>query len=147
MPFILLTLFTVCQAILDCLSSTESLILLIWYCMYSVHSFRHMFINLFCVFLSFMTLILVGFLLFHLEAVFMSARFFLTTNVSHRTLGLALCLVGVYSAAASTWAYTKFSYSSFGVCVSDFSFSASTLFLSVNVYLSIISLFFNREQS
>ena len=33
---LLLILFTVCHAILDCLSSTESLILLIWFCMYSV---------------------------------------------------------------------------------------------------------------
>ena len=31
----------------------------------------------------------------------MSARFFLTANVSHGTLGLALCLVGMHSAAAS----------------------------------------------
>ena len=38
--FLLLTLFTVCYAILDCLSLTESLILLIWFCMYSVGSFR-----------------------------------------------------------------------------------------------------------
>ena len=36
----LLTSFTVWHAILDCLSSTESLILLIWLCMYSICSFR-----------------------------------------------------------------------------------------------------------
>ena len=35
--FLLLTLFTVCHAILDCLSSIESLILSIWFCMYSVY--------------------------------------------------------------------------------------------------------------
>ena len=40
--FLLLTSFTVCHAILDCLSSIESLILLIWFCMYSVCSFRYM---------------------------------------------------------------------------------------------------------
>ena len=34
--FLLLTLFTVCHAILGRLSSTESLILLIWFCLYSV---------------------------------------------------------------------------------------------------------------
>ena len=33
-------------------------------------------------------------------------------NVSHRTLGLALCLIDVHSAAASKWALMKFSYSS-----------------------------------
>ena len=71
--FLLLTLFTVCHAILDCLSSTKSLILLIWFCMYSVCSFRYMLANSFCV-LSFRALILVGFLLLHLEAVFMSAH-------------------------------------------------------------------------
>ena len=37
--FLLLTSFIVCQAILDCLSSTESLILSIWFWMYSVCSF------------------------------------------------------------------------------------------------------------
>ena len=39
--FFLLTSFTVCHAILDFLSSTESLILLIWFWMYSVCSFRY----------------------------------------------------------------------------------------------------------
>ena len=37
--FLLLTSFIVCHAILDCQSSTESLILSIWFCMYSVCSF------------------------------------------------------------------------------------------------------------
>ena len=32
--FLLLTSFTICHAILDCLSSTESLILSIWFCIY-----------------------------------------------------------------------------------------------------------------
>ena len=118
--FLLLTSFTVCHAILDCLSSTESLILLIWFCMYSVCSFRYMLVNSFCAFLSFRTLILVGFFLLHLEVIFTSACFFLTSNVSHGTLGLALCLVGMHSAAASKWALTKFSYSSFKVGVSDY---------------------------
>ena len=113
MLFILLTLFTIyCHAILDCLSSTESLILLIRFCMYSVCSFRYMFTNLFCAFLSFRALILVGFLLLHLKSVFTAARFFLTANVSHGTLGLALRLVGMHSAAASKWVLTKFSLSS-----------------------------------
>ena len=39
--FLLFTLFTFCHAILDCLSSTESLILFIWFCMYSVCYFRY----------------------------------------------------------------------------------------------------------
>ena len=132
--FLLLTSFTVCHAILDCLSSTESPILLIWFCMYFVCSFWYMLINLFCAFLSFRALISVGFLLLHLEAVFTSARFFLTVNVSHRTLCLALCLVGIHSIAASKWALTRFSYSSFGVGVSDISWSACFLLLT-NIYL------------
>ena len=49
--FLLLTSFIVCQAILDCLSSTESLILSIWFCMYSICSFRYMLANSFCAFL------------------------------------------------------------------------------------------------
>ena len=132
MLFLLLTSFTVCHAILYCLSFSESLILLIWFCLYSVWSFKYILANSFCTFLSFRALILVGFLQLHLEAVFMSACFFLTAN---RTLSLAICLVGMHSTATSKWALTKFSYSSFGVGVSDISCSASNLFLSVNVYL------------
>ena len=40
--FLLLTSFIVCQAILDCLSSNESLILSIWFWIYSVSSFIYM---------------------------------------------------------------------------------------------------------
>ena len=90
---------------------------------------------------------MVGLLQLHFETVFMSAHFVLTANVSHGTLGLVLCLVGIYSAAASKWAMTKFSYSSFGVCVSVFSCRASNFFLSVNIYLSLISLLLIRDQS
>ena len=43
----------------------------------------------------------VGFFLLHLEAVFMSARFPLTANVSHGTLDLVLSLVGICFSAAS----------------------------------------------
>ena len=53
----------------------------------------------------------------------------------------------MHSAAASKRALMKFSYSSFGVCVSVFSCSASNLFLSVNTYLSLISLLLSRDQS
>ena len=72
--YLLLTSFTVCHAILDCLSSTESLILSIWFCMYSVCSFRYTLPNSFSPFLNLRALVLDGFFLFHLEAVFTSAR-------------------------------------------------------------------------
>ena len=81
--FLLLTSFIICHAILDYLSSTESLILSICFYIYSVCSFRYMLANSFCAFFSFRAFVLVGFFLFHLEAVFMSARFSLTTNVYH----------------------------------------------------------------
>ena len=142
--FLLLTSFIVCHAILACLSSTESLILSIWFCMYSVCSFRYMFANLFCAFLSFRAFVLVGFFLLHLEVVSTSVCFCLTANVSHGILDLVLCLVGMYSAAASKWALTKLSYSSIGVCFSIFSCSASNLFLSVIAYLSLISLLLGK---
>ena len=145
--FLLLTSFTVCHAILDCLSSTESLIISNWYCMYSVCSFRYVLANSFYAFLSFRSLVLVGFFLLHLEAVFRSARFSLTVNVSHGILGFVLCLVGIHSAAACRWALTKFTYSSFGVCVSVFSCSASYLFLSANAYLYLIYLLLSRAQA
>ena len=140
--FLLLTSFIVCYAILDCLSSTESLILSIWFCMYSV-----LFgICSFCAFLCFRALVLVGFFLLDLEAVFTLAHFFLTANVSYGTLSLVLCFVGMHSTAASKWALTKYSYLSFRVCVSVF-FNVSNLFLSVNAYLSLISLLLSRDQS
>ena len=139
---LLLTLFIVCHAILDCLSSTEFLILSIWSCMYSVCLFTYMLANSFCAFLSFSALVLVGFFLLLLEGFFTSARFSLTDNVSHGTLYFVL---GMNSAAASRWALTKFS--SFGVCVFVCSCRASYLFLSANVYLSLISLLLCRTQS
>ena len=141
--FLLLTPFAFCHAILVCLSSTKFLILLIWFCIHSVCSFMHMLAKSFCAFLSFRALVLVGFL----EAVFTVARFFLTANVSHGILGLALCLVGMHYAATFKWALTKFSYSSFGICVSIFSYSVSNLFLSVNAYSSLISLLLSKDQS
>ena len=57
--FLLLTSFIVCHAILDRLSLIESLILSIWFCMYSVCSFRFLLANSFCAFLSFRELVLV----------------------------------------------------------------------------------------
>ena len=109
-----------------------------WFCIYSVCYFRDMLVNSFCA-LSFWALILVGFLLLHWEAAFTSVRFFLTATVSHGTLVLALCLVGMHSAAAFMWVLTKFSYSSFGVGVSDISWSALNLLPSVHIYLSLMS--------
>ena len=119
--FILLPSFTVCYAILYCLSSTESLILSIWFCMYSVCSFTEMLIDSFCASLSFWAMILVMFFLLHFVVVFAFARFSLTTNDSHGILGLVLCLVGMHSAAASNWVLTKFLYSSFWLSVFIFS--------------------------
>ena len=91
--FLLLTLFIVSHGILDWLSSPESLILSIWFCMHYVYSFMYMFANSFCAFLSFRAFVLVWFFLMHLEAVFTSAHFSLTANVSHGTLDLILCLL------------------------------------------------------
>ena len=122
--FLLLTWFIVCHANLDCLSSTESLILSIWFCIYSVCSFRYMLANSFCAFFSFKAFVFVEFFLLYLEAVYMSARFSLTANVSHGTLDLVLSFVGMHFA------------SSFGVRISVFFCRSSNLFLNANVYLS-----------
>ena len=142
---LLLTSFIVCHAILDYLSSTESLILSIWFCKYSVCSFRYMLPNSFRAFFSFRAFVFVGFFLLYLEAVFTSARFSLTANVSHGTLDLVLGFVGIHFAAASK--LTKFSYSSFGVPFSVFSCCALNLLLNSNTYLSLISLLLRRAQS
>ena len=144
--FLLFTSFIVCHAILDRLSSTESLILPIWFCMYSVCCFWYMLANSFCAIFSFRTFVLVGFFKLHLEAVFTSDRFPLTANVSHGTLDLVLCFVGMYFAAASRWALTKSSYSSYGIRISIFC-GASILFLNAATYLSLISLLLSRAQS
>ena len=50
--------------------------------------------------------------------------FFLTASVSYVTLYFALSLVGIHSAAAAAaymWAWTKFSFSSFGLYISNIS--------------------------
>ena len=104
--------------------------------MYSLCSFKYMLANSFCAFSSFRALVLVRFFLFHLEAVFMSACFSLTVNVSHGTLDFVLCLDGMNFAATPNWALTKFSYSSFGVCVSNFPVMHRTF--NVNAYLSLL---------
>ena len=57
--FLLLTSFIVCQAILDCLSSTESLILSIWFWMYSACSFIYMPANWYCAVFSFKAFVFV----------------------------------------------------------------------------------------
>ena len=59
--FLLLTSFIVYQAILDCLSSTESLILSIWFWMYSVCSFIYTPANWYCAVFSFKAFVFVGF--------------------------------------------------------------------------------------
>ena len=53
----------------------------------------------------------------------------------------------MHSAAASMWALTKFSYSSFGVYDSGLSCRISNLFVNVNAYLSLICLLFGRDHS
>ena len=59
--FLLLTSFIVCQAIPECLSSTESLILYIWFLMYSVCSFIYTPANWYCAVFSFKAFVIVGF--------------------------------------------------------------------------------------
>ena len=144
--FLLLTSFIVCQAIVDCLSSTESLILSIWFCMYSVCSFRYMPANWYCAFLIFGHLCLLG-SSDSFWRLFSRVHFFsLTANVSNGTLYLVLGFVGIHVAAASGCTLRKFSYSSFGVPFSVFSCSVSNLFLNSNTYLSLISLLLRRDQ-
>ena len=115
MLLLILTSLTVCHVNWDCLSSTEFLILLIWFWLYSICSFWYALIISLCAFLTFWALTLSGFLLLHRDAVFMWSRFFLTANVSNGTLCLIFSLVCMHSAVAFMWVLTKFSYSSFGV--------------------------------
>ena len=135
--FVLLTSFIVCQAILDCLSFTESLILSSWFCTYSVCSFRYMLANSFCAFFCFRVFAFVGFFLLHLETVLCLHVFSLTANVFHRTLDFVLNFVGMYLTASSRCALTQFSYSLFMVRIPVFSSRASNFFINApHIYLS-----------
>ena len=78
---------------------------------------------------------------------FKLSRFFLTTCDSHETLHLALGLVDMPSVVVSMWAMTKFSYSSFRVCLSDVALSVSNFFLPVVLYLLLIFLLVSEHQS
>ena len=118
--FLPLTSFTVYPANHDCLSSSEFLILLIWYWMYSNWFF---FVGVVCVssllaFLSFWSLSLVVFLLLSINASLMLSRFPLTAIDSHGTLHLLLGFVYTYSTATSIWTLTKF-YIRHLDCLSD----------------------------
>ena len=62
------------------------------------------------------------------------SRFFLIPIDSHGKQHLAHSLVGIHSATASMQTVTKFSNSSFGVCLSDVTQRVSNLFLTVIVY-------------
>ena len=77
--FLLLTSFIVYQAILDCLSSTESLILSIRFCMYHVCSFRYMLANSFCAFFSFRS-----FVFFWVLPIAFGGSFYICTFFSNR---------------------------------------------------------------
>ena len=68
------------------------------------------------------------------------------TSDSLGTLLSTLGLVGMDSAAAHIWEVTKFSYSSFGIRPSNIFCRVSNLFLTVTVYLLVISLCVSEEQ-
>ena len=53
---------------------------------------------------------------------------------SQGILHLVLGLVAIHSAAVSIWVVTKFSHSSFGVCLLDVFWSVSNLFLTLTVW-------------
>ena len=139
MIFHVLTSFTVCHSVDDNLSSTEFQTLLIWPWMYSNSSFWYVLVSSLRAFLSSGTLAFVG-LHFWIRILFKLSHFFLVTSDSHEILHLALGLIGMHSAAASIWAITKISNSSFGVCGSDVSWSVSNLFYTVNIYSLLIFL-------
>ena len=118
-------------SIFNCISNFIDLALNVFY----LGFFLYILISSLCAVLIFWVLAIIRFLLLHRDIVFTLSHFLFTINVSHRTLCLALSLISMHSAPASMWELTKFSYSWFGISVSDISWSASNLFLSVIVYL------------
>ena len=108
--------------------------------MYSNSSFGYVFVSSFRSFLSFCALEFVSFLLLNKFAFGALCDLFLTTIDSQRTRHLILILIGMHYAAASIWAITKFSNSSFGACLLDVSWRVSDLFLTFTVYWWLTSL-------
>ena len=104
--------------------------------MYSNYSFSYELVSSSRAFLSFCVLSFVGFILLSKDVFFKVLSFFSTTCDSYGILYLGFGLVDI--ATASISAVTKFSYSSFGVRVSDVFWRVSNLFLTVTVYLSYL---------
>ena len=91
-----------------------------WSCLEGILVLLFGMYSLWCL-LSFFVLAFVKFLLFRSQTIFILSHFFLTISNSHGILQSAFGLVGMHSAAASMWAVTKFSYSSFGVSIANIS--------------------------
>ena len=126
--FLVLTSFTVCHTNCNCSFSTKFLILLIWPWIKSYCSFLYVLVSSLWTFLSFCTLAFVRFPLLSKAAFLMLSCFSFTAIDFQVTLHLALSLVGMHSAAASTYIYL-----SFRECLLDVSWKASNLFLTVTV--------------
>ena len=130
--FFPLTSFTVHRADHNCLSSTKQQILLVSLWMYSSCSFWHALVSSLWNFLSVYAMAFIGFLLLR-TTFFLWSFFSLDATASSGNLYLAFSLIGMHSANVSLGAVTKYSYSSFGVCVSDVSWRELALFLTVTV--------------
>ena len=146
MLLLLFNSFTAYHIYRNCLSSTESLILLIWLWMHSSCSFWYV---LDCDFWSFLSLcVLVFFNVFFSlskDVFILLSRISLFAVDSQGTLHLAVGLDSMHSAASSLWAVTKFPYSSFGLFLSDVSLWVSNLFLTITEYWFLISLLVNDD--
>ena len=137
--FLLLTSYSVCHARLSILYRVSYLIdltLNVYYYFFLVCVSKSSFW-----FLNFCPLALVGFLLLYRILFFTWFRFSRLTSVSQETLWLVFGLVVMYTAAASMWTLTKFSYSSLEIGSSDISWCLSNWFLTAIVYLLLMSLF------
>ena len=146
MLFLLISSFTVCYAILDCLSSTQSLILLIWFCMYSVCSFKYTY-SLFSAFLSFWALILIG---LHIGMRFSRLHAFLradvkTANVTQGTLSLAICFVSAFCSRYNVGIDEVLLFVIWSKCFWYF-LKCIEILVRVNVYLLLTSLFLSRNE-
>ena len=113
--------FILCHAIWDFLSSTDFLTFILTWKIFCRFFWQWGCLSSLWVFLCFCALAFAGFLLLHQDAIFTIRNFFQTISVSHGIPYMPLGLVGMHSTAASMWALTKFSFSSFEVCVSAIS--------------------------
>ena len=110
-----------------------------WIWRYQISTFWHVYFSFLYAFKNVCVLSFISFLLLSKDAFFILI-FLLFTIDSQESRHVAFGLLGMYPVDTSVWVVTNFSWSSFGVCLSDVSWRVPNLFLTHKVYWWLISL-------